>query len=104
MGPVRRLREAGHGPADTDWIDPAAVRAIGSPPLATTCGRSISSYVCPMTAIRSFLLEALQRVVDGGDIEHEELDAAVPNPLTLDPRSEERRVGKEWASTCRARW
>lgn len=38
-----------------------------------------------MTAIRTFLLEALQRVVDGGDIEQGELDAAVPNPLTLDP-------------------
>src|SRR3546814_15811713 len=23
---------------------------------------------------------------------------------TLDPRSEERRVGKEWVSTCRSRW
>lgn len=38
-----------------------------------------------MTAIRTYLIEALQRVVDGGDIEQDELDTAVPNPLALDP-------------------
>lgn len=38
-----------------------------------------------MTAIRTYLLEALQRVVNGGDIKQDELDAAVPNPLGLDP-------------------
>ncbi|MEV5031084.1 hypothetical protein [Sphingobium sp. LMC3-1-1.1] len=38
-----------------------------------------------MTVIRTYLLETLQRVADGGDIEQDELDAAVPNPLALDP-------------------
>ncbi|MCI4589787.1 hypothetical protein MOK15_06750 [Sphingobium sp. BYY-5] len=38
-----------------------------------------------MTAIRTYLLEALERVVDGGDIEQDELEAVVPNPLVLDP-------------------
>jgi hypothetical protein len=37
-----------------------------------------------MTAARTFLLEALQRVADGGDIFQQELDAAIPNPLVLD--------------------
>ena len=38
-----------------------------------------------MTAIRTYLIEALQRVVDGGDIEQDELDIAVQDPLALDP-------------------
>ncbi|MES2421729.1 MAG: hypothetical protein V4595_10585 [Pseudomonadota bacterium] len=37
-----------------------------------------------MTVSRSFLLEALQRVADGGDIGEPELDIAVPVPLALD--------------------
>jgi hypothetical protein len=37
-----------------------------------------------MTVARSFLLEALQRVADGGDIGESELDTAVPDPLALD--------------------
>jgi hypothetical protein len=38
----------------------------------------------PMTAARPFLLEALQRVADGGDIDEAELDAALPYPFVLD--------------------
>lgn len=38
-----------------------------------------------MTAARTYLLETLQRVVDGGDLTTDELDAAIPNPLVLDP-------------------
>ena len=37
-----------------------------------------------MTAARSYLLSALQRVADGGDLTTEELDAAIPNPRLLD--------------------
>ena len=37
-----------------------------------------------MTGPRSFLLEALQRVADGGDISEAELDAAIPDPFVLD--------------------
>ena len=37
-----------------------------------------------MTAARAFLLDALRRVADGGDIGEAELDAAVPHPLSLD--------------------
>lgn len=37
-----------------------------------------------MTAARAFLLEALQRVLDGGDVGEVELVAAVPDPLALD--------------------
>lgn len=36
-----------------------------------------------MTGARCFLLEALQRVADGGDLGEEELDAAVPDPRSL---------------------
>jgi hypothetical protein len=36
-----------------------------------------------MTAAKSYLLETLQRVIDGGDVDPDELDAAVPNPLDL---------------------
>src|SRR3546814_11861168 len=35
--------------------------------------------------------------------EHDEL-LALAVPLLRDDRSEERRVGKEWVSTCRSRW
>ena len=38
-----------------------------------------------MTAARAFLLEALRRVTDGGQVDEAELNAAVPEPLTLDP-------------------
>lgn len=38
----------------------------------------------PMNAARAYLLTALQRVVDGGDITNEELDAAIPDPLALE--------------------
>lgn len=38
-----------------------------------------------MTAARAYLIETLQRVVDGGDLTTDELDAAIPNPLVLDP-------------------
>lgn len=37
-----------------------------------------------MNLVRAFLLEALQRVADGGDIDMTELDTAVPNPRSLD--------------------
>lgn len=37
-----------------------------------------------MTAARTFLLGALQRVADGGDIDGMELEAAVPDPHSLD--------------------
>ena len=37
-----------------------------------------------MTAARAFLLEALQRVADGGDVGAAELDTAVPDPFALD--------------------
>ena len=37
-----------------------------------------------MTDARSYLLTTLQRVVDGGSLTPEELDAAIPNPLVLD--------------------
>ena len=36
-----------------------------------------------MTALNSYLLDTLQRVVDGGDVELDELAAAVPSPLEL---------------------
>jgi hypothetical protein len=38
----------------------------------------------PVSEARAQLLEALQRVADGGDITAEELDATVSDPLTLD--------------------
>lgn len=38
-----------------------------------------------MTAARDFLLEALRRVADGGDVGEAELDNAVPDPFALDP-------------------
>ncbi len=37
-----------------------------------------------MTTARSFLLDALRRVADGGEIDSGELDAAVPDPFSLD--------------------
>lgn len=37
-----------------------------------------------MTANRNFLINALRRVLEGGDIDNAELDAAVPSPLALD--------------------
>jgi hypothetical protein len=37
-----------------------------------------------MTKARFFLLEALQRVADGGDIGEAELHTAVPDPFSLD--------------------
>jgi hypothetical protein len=37
-----------------------------------------------VTAARTYLLEALKRVADGGDIAQQELDAAVPDPFILD--------------------
>lgn len=36
-----------------------------------------------MTAMRSYLLDTLQRVVDGGDVDPDELSATVPKPLEL---------------------
>ena len=47
----------------------------------------------PMTAARTFLLEALRRVADGGDIDDAELDKAVPDPFVLDPI--EKKAGEE---------
>ena len=38
-----------------------------------------------MTVARAFLVEALERVADGGDVLESELDAAVPDPFALDP-------------------
>ena len=40
-----------------------------------------------MTAARAYLLSALRRVANGGDLTPEELDAAIPDPFALD-RSE----------------
>ena len=37
-----------------------------------------------MSVARTFLLEALRRVAEGGDIQEAELDAAIPNPRALD--------------------
>jgi hypothetical protein len=37
-----------------------------------------------MTEARAYLLFALQRVADGGDITVDELDAMIPDPLLLD--------------------
>jgi hypothetical protein len=51
-----------------------------------------------MTNARVFHVEALHRVAGGGDIDNAELDAAVPNSLTLD--REERSAWEElshWA-------
>ena len=42
-----------------------------------------------MTEARSFLLEALRRIAEGGDIDNVELDAAIPDPLAL-PKDEKR--------------
>lgn len=36
-----------------------------------------------MNAARAYLLAALTRVVDGGDITNDELAEAIPDPLTL---------------------
>ncbi|MCC2976363.1 hypothetical protein LK533_06710 [Sphingomonas sp. PL-96] len=36
-----------------------------------------------MVDARAFLIAALRRVADGGDIDNAELDAAVPDPLSL---------------------
>lgn len=38
-----------------------------------------------VTPTRAFFLEALQRVAGGGDVGAAELDAAIPDPLALDP-------------------
>lgn len=37
-----------------------------------------------MNAARAYLVTALQRVVDGGDINNDELNAAIPDPLVLE--------------------
>lgn len=47
---------------------------------------------------RAYLLEALQRVAEGGDIVQQELDAAIPDPLILG--RDEKRAWEElshWA-------
>ena len=36
-----------------------------------------------MTNARQYLRNTLQRIVDGGDLTTEELDAAIPDPLIL---------------------
>lgn len=38
-----------------------------------------------MTDLRQFLIEALTRVANGGDIDNAELHFAVPDPFVLDP-------------------
>ncbi|RYE92708.1 MAG: hypothetical protein EOO77_46455, partial [Oxalobacteraceae bacterium] len=38
-----------------------------------------------MTVARDFLLEALQRIADGGDVTESELNIAVLDPFALDP-------------------
>ncbi len=45
-----------------------------------------------MTEARAFLVAALSRVANGDDIDNEELDAAVPNPMVL---SKEERLAWE---------
>lgn len=40
-----------------------------------------------MTSVRAYLLSTLRRIVNGGDLSPEELDAEIPDPLVLD-RSE----------------
>ena len=37
-----------------------------------------------MTAARPFLVAALRRIADGGSIDHAQLEAGVPDPLSLD--------------------
>ena len=37
-----------------------------------------------MTDARAYLIAALQRVADGGDLTQDELDAAIPDPRALD--------------------
>src|SRR3546814_15508848 len=50
------------------------------------------------------------RIPEGRDMQaigsnvYRVLDKLKRNPGTPDDRSEERRVGKEWVSTCRSRW
>lgn len=41
-----------------------------------------------MTTPREYLLNMLQRIVDGGDLTTDELDTAIPDPRLLDDRSE----------------
>jgi hypothetical protein len=42
-----------------------------------------------MSEARAFLLAALQHVADGGGLTAAELDAAIPNPMMLDPTESE---------------
>ena len=51
---------------------------------ATGCCPSSKLHSVQMTAARTFLVDALQRVADGGDIDEAELEAAVPDPFALD--------------------
>jgi len=44
-----------------------------------------AGHSVPMTVARAFLLEALQRVADGGEVTESALDTAMPDPFTLDP-------------------
>lgn len=44
----------------------------------------MSTQNAAMSDVRSCLLEALQHVVDGGDLGNADLESAVPDPLALD--------------------
>jgi len=75
-------------PADKGQRGTASFRTLPPP-----CGRSVSKRDClrgqvaqsaAMADQRSFLMTALHRVANGGDIVAEELSAGVPRPATLD--------------------
>ena len=79
--------------------------ALESPLLATAeLGASIAVNGCCLTAT------SVQRNVATFDLLAETLrltnlgDLKVGSLVNLEPRSEERRVGKECVSTCRSRW
>jgi|TARA_R100000501_G_scaffold14680_4_gene26674 hypothetical protein len=51
---------------------------------ATGCYSASTLHSGLMTAARTFLIDALQRVADGGDMDETEIEAAVPDPFALD--------------------
>jgi hypothetical protein len=76
------------GPANKGQRGTASFRTLRPP-----CDRSVSKRDCPRSRVaqditvadqRSFLMTALHRVANGGDIVAEELSAGVPRPATLD--------------------
>lgn len=51
---------------------------------AAGCCPALKLHSAQMTVARTFLVDALQRVADGGDIDEAELETAVPDPFALD--------------------